>query len=56
MHISEEATNASVAVPWAMMGACSIGGVLGWGACPRLRRLSAIGNEVDADWGLCLLE
>jgi hypothetical protein len=31
VHISEEATNASVAVPWAMMGACSIGGILGWG-------------------------
>lgn len=31
VHISEEATNASVAVPWAMMGACGIAGVLGWG-------------------------
>lgn len=31
VHISEEATNASVAVPWAMMGACGIAGILGWG-------------------------
>lgn len=31
LHISEEATNANVAVPWAMICACSIAGVLGWG-------------------------
>ncbi|KIP07828.1 hypothetical protein PHLGIDRAFT_29863 [Phlebiopsis gigantea 11061_1 CR5-6] len=31
VHISEEATNANIAVPWAMMGACAIAGVLGWG-------------------------
>ncbi|PSS31960.1 hypothetical protein PHLCEN_2v2287 [Hermanssonia centrifuga] len=31
VHISEEATNASVAVPWAIVGACSIAGILGWG-------------------------
>lgn len=30
LHMSEEATNASIAVPWAMMGACAIGGILGW--------------------------
>ncbi|KAI0027596.1 amino acid/polyamine transporter I [Vararia minispora EC-137] len=31
VHISEEATNASVAVPWALMSATSIASVLGWG-------------------------
>jgi len=31
LHISEEATNASIAVPWAMVSACSIAAVLGWG-------------------------
>ena len=31
LHISEEATNASIAVPWATVGACAIGSVLGWG-------------------------
>lgn len=31
VHISEEASNASVVVPWAIVGAISIAGVLGWG-------------------------
>lgn len=31
VHISEEAANASTAVPWAIVGAISIGGILGWG-------------------------
>jgi len=30
VHISEEASNASTAVPWAIVGAISIGGILGW--------------------------
>ncbi|KAI0075968.1 APC amino acid permease [Panus rudis PR-1116 ss-1] len=30
VHISEEASNASVAVPWATVGAASIAGILGW--------------------------
>ncbi|KAL4246868.1 Amino Acid-Polyamine-Organocation Transporter [Abortiporus biennis] len=30
VHISEEASNASVAVPWAIVGAISIAGILGW--------------------------
>lgn len=37
--MSEEATNASIAVPWAMMGACGIGGVLGWGASSLTKRM-----------------
>lgn len=32
VHISEEASNAAVAVPWAIVGAISIAGVLGWGS------------------------
>jgi hypothetical protein len=31
VHISEEASNAAVAVPWAIVGAISIAGLLGWG-------------------------
>lgn len=31
VHISEEASNAATAVPWAIVGAISIGGLLGWG-------------------------
>jgi len=31
LHISEEATNASIAVPWAMISACGIASILGWG-------------------------
>ncbi|KZT08870.1 APC amino acid permease [Laetiporus sulphureus 93-53] len=30
LHISEEASNASVAVPWALISATSVAGVLGW--------------------------
>ncbi|KAI0937679.1 hypothetical protein AcV7_003647 [Taiwanofungus camphoratus] len=30
LHISEEASNASVAVPWALVGATSVSVVLGW--------------------------
>ncbi|KAF5364229.1 hypothetical protein D9756_000907 [Leucocoprinus leucothites] len=30
VHISEEASNAATAVPWAIVGAISIAGVLGW--------------------------
>lgn len=31
VHISEEATNAAVAVPWAIVGAIFTSGILGWG-------------------------
>ena len=31
MHISEEASNAATAVPWGIVGAIAISGVLGWG-------------------------
>ncbi|CAL1697988.1 unnamed protein product [Somion occarium] len=30
VHISEEASNAATAVPWAIVGAISIAGILGW--------------------------
>ncbi|KAF7984560.1 hypothetical protein HWV62_13765 [Athelia sp. TMB] len=32
LHISEEAANANIAVPWAMISACSIASILGFGA------------------------
>ena len=31
VHISEETSNATVAVPWAIVSAIGIAGVLGWG-------------------------
>ena len=31
VHISEEASNAAVAVPWAIVSATGIAGLLGWG-------------------------
>lgn len=31
VHISEEASNARTAVPWAIISAVGIAGVLGWG-------------------------
>lgn len=33
VHISEEASNAATAVPWAIVNAIGIAGVLGWGEC-----------------------
>ena len=30
VHISEEASNAAIAVPWAIVGAIFVAGVLGW--------------------------
>ena len=32
LHISEEAANANIAVPWAMISACSIASIFGFGA------------------------
>jgi hypothetical protein len=34
VHISEEASNAAIAVPWAIVSAVGIAGVLGWGMYP----------------------
>lgn len=31
VHISEEASNAATAVPWAIVNAIGIAGILGWG-------------------------
>lgn len=31
VHISEEVSNARVAVPWAIVSAIGVAGVLGWG-------------------------
>lgn len=37
VHISEEASNASTAVPWAIVNVIAVSGVLGWGANTMLR-------------------
>ncbi|THG97090.1 hypothetical protein EW026_g4846 [Hermanssonia centrifuga] len=44
--IAEEATNASVAVPWAIVGACSIAGILGWAI--NVAIAFCMGNDVDS--------
>ena len=31
VHISEEASNAATAVPWAIVNAIAIAGIIGWG-------------------------
>lgn len=41
VHISEEASNAAVAVPWGIVGAIAIAGVLGTGQFPRSNVASA---------------
>lgn len=38
VHISEEASNAAIAVPWAIVYAIGIAGILGWGKLLELRR------------------
>lgn len=40
VHISEEASNASFAVPWALMMAVVVSSILGWGMYEFLQRLS----------------
>lgn len=44
VHISEEASNAAVAVPWAIVTAIGIAGVLGWGDRPPLSFLLTNAN------------
>ena len=39
VHISEEASNAATAVPWAIVYAIGIAGVLGWGTYLCVRRV-----------------
>ena len=36
VHISEEASNAAIAVPWAIVNAVAVGGILGFGMWPYL--------------------
>jgi hypothetical protein len=42
LHISEEATNASIAVPWAMISACGISSILGWGKQVQLGHVPSV--------------
>ena len=44
VHISEEASNAAVAVPWAIVTAIGIAGVLGWGNRPPVSILLTHAN------------
>lgn len=43
VHISEEASNAATAVPWAIVGAIAISGILGWGmwSFRKVKRVSS---------------
>lgn len=42
VHISEEASNAATAVPWAIVLAIAVGGVLGWGMFVPLFHIQAL--------------
>ena len=37
VHISEETSNAATAVPWAIVNAVAVGGVLGFGMLPYFK-------------------
>jgi len=45
-HISEEASNAATAVPWAIVLSSSVGGVLGWGVNVAIS--FCMGTDVDS--------
>jgi amino acid transporter len=45
VHISEEASNAATAVPWAIVNSIAVAGVLGFGMSPYLNILS-----LDQPW------
>ncbi|PCH43032.1 APC amino acid permease [Wolfiporia cocos MD-104 SS10] len=49
VHISEEASNAATAVPWAIVGAIGIAGVLGWAINVALA--FCMGTDLDAIMG-----
>ena len=46
VHISEEASNAAIAVPWAIVGAIFVAGVLGWAINVALA--FCMGTDLDA--------
>ncbi|KDQ54539.1 hypothetical protein JAAARDRAFT_209261 [Jaapia argillacea MUCL 33604] len=46
VHISEEAANAAIAVPWAITGAIAIAGILGWAINVSLA--FCMGPDIDA--------
>ncbi|KAF7974533.1 hypothetical protein HWV62_12002 [Athelia sp. TMB] len=49
LHISEEAANANIAVPWAMISACSIAGILGFALQGVNVALAfCMGTDIDA--------
>ncbi|KAL4246862.1 Amino Acid-Polyamine-Organocation Transporter [Abortiporus biennis] len=46
VHISEEASNAAIAVPWAIVGAIGIAGILGWAI--NMALVFCMGTDLDA--------
>ena len=49
VHISEEASNADTAVPWAIVYAIGIAGVLGWGEDHRAAKQTVIDRTIYSD-------
>ncbi|THH07201.1 hypothetical protein EW145_g3543 [Phellinidium pouzarii] len=49
VHISEEAANAATAVPWAIVGAIFVAGVLGWACFPAINVSLAFCMGTDLD-------
>jgi amino acid transporter len=60
VHISEEASNASTAVPWAIVGAISTAGLLGWGEShviiifPRFDRSTTLILAINMALAFCM--
>lgn len=55
VHISEEASNARVVVPWAIVTTVSIAGVLGWGVWSRSSRRPMLIHAFSAQCYDCIL-
>ena len=49
VHISEEASNAATAVPWAIVYAIGIAGVLGWGMFFFILSVERLSDVVSSD-------
>ena len=57
MHISEEASNAAVAVPWAIVSAVGIAGVLGWGTyliCDLFNGYISFSQAINISLAFCM--
>ena len=57
MHISEEASNAAIAVPWAIVSAIGVAGTLGWGmslTCDAFSGYSCLCQAINVALAFCM--